>query len=137
VRLPSPPITPPTNAISSGSWPIVGETAPLRKMKRMATALASRPVIAKADMITQFARTPTSCAMRKSSDEARNWMPSIVRLSRRVIAITSTITTTAVTIARRETSTPPTSNCLVSVGYGATPFGGPCPTVMKPSHCNP
>ena len=30
--------------------------------------------------ITQLARTPTSWAMRKSSVEARSWMPSVVRL---------------------------------------------------------
>jgi hypothetical protein len=48
-----------------------GATAPVRKMKRIATAPARRPVMPKAEEMTRFARTPHSWAMRKSSLEAR------------------------------------------------------------------
>src|SRR5581483_6295118 len=72
VRLPSPPMTPPTNAISSGPCPMSGATAPERNVYRSATAPARTPVIPNAAEITQFARTPTSWAMRKSSVDARS-----------------------------------------------------------------
>ena len=48
-----------------------GAIAPDLNVKRSATAAARSPVIANAAEITQLARTPTSCAIRKSSADAR------------------------------------------------------------------
>ena len=50
-------------------------------------------MIANAEEITQLALTPTSCAMRKSSVDARSWTPSAVRLSSSTMPTSSRIVT--------------------------------------------
>ena len=67
-------------------------------------------MIAKADEITQFALTPTSCAMRKSSVEARSWTPSAVRLSSSTMPTSNRIVTMKIAMSSRENSTPAISN---------------------------
>ena len=79
-------------------------------------------MIPNAAEITQFARTPTSCAIRKSSVEARSWMPSDVRLINTTIPSNKTPVTIQVTISSFESRTPETLNWVVSQGYGSTPF---------------
>ncbi len=87
-------------------------------------------MIANADEITQLAFTPTSCAMRKSSVEARSWTPSAVRLSSSTMPTSSTIVVIQVAISSRENSTPETSNWFVSHGIGSTVRGSPGGKIM-------
>src|SRR3990172_8221660 len=59
-------------------------------------------------------------------------MPSVVRLSSKVIPTRRTIVTMTVMIVRRETRTPLTSSCLVRNGYGSPPLFSPLPPPRPP-----
>ena len=60
--------------------------------------------------ITQLARTPTSCAILKSSVEARSCIPRLVRLINNVMPTSRRTVTIHVVTSSFEISTPLTSN---------------------------
>ena len=112
-RLPSPPITPPTNATSSGPWPIVrvdgaraedveegddpGQQAGDRERRR------DHPVRPDADELRHpevLGRGAQLHAERRPLEQQRHPEQA------------ATIVTTIVTIASREIRTPPMSNCI-------------------------
>ena len=66
-----PPTTVETKANSTSGMPMWNDSTPVWATSRSDTTAARKPLMAKATAITRLARTPSSRAMRKSSDAAR------------------------------------------------------------------
>ena len=74
-----PPTTVATKAKSTSGTPILNERVPVCATNSSETTAARKPLMANAVAITRSPRTPSSRAIRKSSDAARIWMPMAVR----------------------------------------------------------
>jgi len=103
-----PPTTTPTSTTIVSRRAKSGETNGVCTVSSTATVAASRPERSAAKPITRFARTPSSCAVRKSLAAARVWRPMVVRVSRSATSASARAATTTATMVILRTSTPPT-----------------------------